>query len=98
RAKIAVAQVMSGKERRSAGEIKDDVAARSQAVARSLEDERIARGRAGGGVVVDRQLEGPQMAFGVADRSLDDRERSRRRRRDLRRPVDHDRHVEMLGK
>ena len=98
RAEIAVAQAMRGKKRRSAGEIKDDVAARSQAVARSLEDERIARGGAGGRIVVDCQLEGPQMALSVADRSLDDRERCRRRRRYLRRLCDHDRHVEMIGK
>src|SRR4029077_7998534 len=39
RAEIAVAQVMGGEKWRTAGKIKDEVAARSQAVARSLKDE-----------------------------------------------------------
>src|SRR6185312_9298985 len=47
-AEIAVSQVIRWKKRRSAGEIKNDVAARSQAVARSFEDERVARGGTGG--------------------------------------------------
>ena len=51
---------------------------------------RIARGGARRRVVVDGEFECPEMSLGVADRSLDDRERRRRRRRDLRRPGDHD--------
>src|SRR5262245_19343866 len=81
---VSVTQVVGGEKRRSAGEIKDDVAARGQAVAGSLEDEHAARGGAGAGVVVDCQLEGPQMALGVSDRSLNDGEQRRGRWRNLR--------------
>ena len=74
-AEIAVAQVMRGKKRfppeRSSTMSQREVSA----VARSLEDERIARGGAGGRIVVDRQLEGAEMALGVADRSLGRSER-----------------------
>jgi len=37
------------------------------------------------------------MALGVADGSLDDRERCDGRRRDLRRPSDHDGDIEVIG-
>src|ERR1700742_4748557 len=96
-AEITVAQVVRREERRSSGQIKDDVAARSQAVTGSLEDKRVARGGAGRGVVIDSELERAQMSLGVADCSLDDWERTYRLRRYLHRLCNHDRHVEMIG-
>src|SRR5438445_556262 len=65
-AEIAVAQIMRGKEWRTAGEIKHEIAARGRAIARRIEDHGIARGRAGRCIVVDREFEGAEMALGVA--------------------------------
>lgn len=97
RAQIAVAQAMSGEERHPAGKIEHDVASRGQAVAGSLEHERIARGGAGSRIVIYRCLERSQMARCVADRPLDDRKGCRRRRHDLRRLCDHDCNVQVVG-
>ena len=47
------------------------------------EDEPLARGGRGLGVVVDPQLEGAEMALGRGDRALEHREIGRARRRDV---------------
>ena len=85
-AQIAVAQIVRGKQRRAAGEIDHEVAARHRAVARRPERQRAARGRRGRRVVVDRQLERAEMSLGGADRALDDRKLGHARRREILRP------------
>ena len=72
-AQIAVAQIVRGKQRRAAGEVEDEVAARHRAVARHPECQHAARGRRRRRIVVDHQLERAEMAFGGADRAFDDR-------------------------
>src|SRR5947207_15336244 len=61
-AQIAIAQIMRGKQRRAAGKIEYEIAARRRAIAGSLEEEGVARGGAGRRVVVDGKLEGAEMA------------------------------------
>ena len=72
-AQIAVAQIVRGKQRRAAGEIDDEVAARHRAVARHAERQHAARGGQRRRVVVDHKLERAEMSLGGADRAFDDR-------------------------
>src|ERR1700730_10518413 len=87
---------MRGKQRRAAREGKHEIAARGRAITRRFKNEGVARGGAGRRVVVDRKLEGPEMALGVEDRSFDDWEGCDGRRRDLRRPSDNDGDIKMI--
>ena len=73
-AQITVAQIGGRKQRRAAGKIDHDVAARRRTVARRPEYEFAARGRIGRGIVVDRQFEGAEIAFGLPDGALYHRE------------------------
>src|ERR1700674_3418310 len=64
-AQIAVAQIMRGKQRRAAREVKHEIAARGRAITRRFKNEGVARGGAGRRVVVDRKLEGSARAARV---------------------------------
>src|SRR5260370_33280265 len=68
-AEIPVAQIMGGKERRTAREIKNEIATRGRAIAGSFEDQGSARGGAESRVIVGDELESAEIALGVADRS-----------------------------
>ncbi len=95
-AQIAVAQVGGRKQRRAAGKIDQYVAARLRIVARLAKRERVARGRAGRGVVVDGEIEGAEMALGLADVTAHDWEVGRTRRRHVGARLDQQRDVEMI--
>ena len=62
---------MGREQRRAAGEIDDEIAVRSRAVLRGRPGQFIARGRKRCGVVVDQELERPEMALGRTDCALD---------------------------
>ncbi len=66
-AQIAVAQIGGGEQRRAAREVEHEVAVRHRAVLGGAEGERAARRRRRLRVVVDRELEGAEMALGGAD-------------------------------
>ncbi len=93
---IAVAQVAGGKQRRSTGQVDQNVATRHRAVARRRKFERAARGRRRRRIVVDGQLEGAEIPFGLLDRALDHRKIGDARRRHVVRRPDQHRDVEMV--
>jgi hypothetical protein len=93
---IAVAQIGCGEERHPAGQIKNDIAARSRIVARWPERQYAARGRRGSREIVDHQLERAEMAFGVSDLSLRHRKIGYSRRHDRGGRFNQDRDVEMI--
>ena len=97
-AQIAVAQVVGGKQWRTAGQIEHDIAARGHAASRRIEHETIARGGAGARIVVDCKLECAEMSLRRSDRALHDREHRRRRRHQVVELPQHHRDVEVIGK
>ncbi len=93
---VAVAQVRGREQRRAAGQIEHDVAARDGAVARRPEHQRPARGRRRRGIVVDHELERAEMSLRCADGSLHDGKRGDARRHELLRPRNQHGDVEMI--
>ncbi len=69
-AQIAVAQIGCREQRRTAREIENEIASRLGAVARHGEGQFAARGWRRCGEIVDRHLEGAEIAFGRADRAF----------------------------
>ena len=72
-AQIAGAQIGGGEQRRAAGQIDQDVAARDRPVARLAPDQRGARGGRGPGEAVDRRLEAAERPGRGADAPARDR-------------------------
>src|SRR6476646_8862297 len=73
-AQVTGAQFMRGKQGIATGEIEEQIAGRGCVVARRPEHELRARGRGRQRIVVDRELELPEMSAGVPDRALENGE------------------------
>ena len=95
-AQIAVAQIGGGKQRRTAGEIEHNVAARHRAVARRAKLQSPARGRRRRGIIVDGQFERGEAALGGPDCALHHREIRPGPRRQIARPGDKHGDIEMI--
>ena len=88
---------MRRKERRAAGQVEDQVAARHGTVARPLELEEPARRRVRRRIAVDDDLEPAEMALRSGDRAGEDRHLRQARRDDVDGPVEEQGAVEAAG-
>ena len=95
-AQVAVAQIGRGEQRRAAGDVEHEIALRHRAVAAGAEAQRAARRRRRLRIVVDRELEGAEMALGGADRAPHHGKIGDPRRRHVGGRLDQHRHVEVV--
>src|SRR5947209_19930892 len=82
-AQIPASQIVRSEQRRAAGKIEDEIAARCRSIASRTKNEARLRRRRGNRVIVDAQLEGAEMALGADDRPLQHRKLIGAARRDL---------------